>query len=158
MIRWPGHVPAGVVTDQIVATYDWLPTLAAMAAEADRLPTDRPIDGIDMSAFMLGETDESGRDDFVFLGSDGKPVSVKWKTMKVHFRVAMTDSWTSPILTRQIPAIYDLADDPGEEIDLMDTQLTVAWVIRAAMAPIVALQHSTADYPHIPPGAEFHGY
>ena len=158
MLRWPGHVPAGVVTDQIVATYDWLPTLAAMAAQSDRLPTDRPIDGIDMSPFMLGETDESGRDDFVFLGSDGKPVSVKWKTMKVHFRVAMNDSWTSPILTRQIPAIYDLADDPGEEVDLMDTQLTVAWVIRAAMAPIVALQQSAAEYPHIPPGAEFHGY
>jgi len=40
----------------------------------------------------------------------------------------------------------------------MDTQLTVAWVIRAAMAPIVALQQSAAEYPHIPPGAEFHGY
>ena len=78
--------------------------------------------------------------------------------MKVHFRVAMSDSWTAPILTRQIPAIYDLADDPGEEVDLMDTQLTVSWVIRAAMAPIVALQQSTAEHPHIPPGAEFRGY
>ena len=29
MIRWPGRVPAGAVSDQIVATYDWLPTLAS---------------------------------------------------------------------------------------------------------------------------------
>ena len=158
MIRWPGRVPAGVVTDQIVATYDWLPTLAAMAMESDRVPTDRPIDGLNMSAFMCGESNESGRDDFIFLGSDGKPVSVKWKTMKVHFRVAMSDSWTAPLLQRQIPAIYDLATDPGEEIDLMDTELTVSWVIRSALTPIVALEQSAIEHPHISPGAEFSGY
>ena len=158
MIRWPGRVPAGVVSNEIVATYDWLPTLAALAGESDRVPDDRPIDGIDMSDFVLGNRKESGREHFVFLGSDGEPLSVKWKDMKVHFREAMSDSWTAPLLKRQIPAIYDLAADPGEQIDLMETELTVAWVIRAAMAPLIDLQKSAARYPHIEVGADFQGY
>ena len=51
--RWPSHIAAGRVTDEIVATYDWMPTLAALIGESARMPTDRPIDGIDMSKFML---------------------------------------------------------------------------------------------------------
>ncbi len=80
MVRWPGHVPAGVVTDEIIATYDLMPILAALAGPSDRVPTDRPIDGIDMSSFLLGQSDGSGRESFLYLGSDGEPVAVKWKT------------------------------------------------------------------------------
>ena len=158
MIRWPGHVSAGVVSDEIVATYDWLPTLAALAGESGRVPEDRPIDGIDMSEFVVGNREESGRDHFIFLGSDGEPLSAKWKDMKVHFKQALSDSWTAPLLKRQIPAVYDLAADPGEQNDLMETELTVAWVIRAVMGPLVELQQSTVRYPHIEVGADFHGY
>ena len=78
--------------------------------------------------------------------------------MKVHFREAMSDSWTAPLVKRQIPAIYDLAEDPGEQTDLMESELTVAWAIRAAMAPLVELQRSAQRYPHIEVGADFTGY
>ena len=93
--RWPGHIPAGVSTNEIVATYDWMPTLAALAGQSARMPTDRPIDGLDMSALLLGESESSGREHFVFLGTDGEVVAVKWKTMKVHFplhRIRIVDS------------------------------------------------------------------
>ena len=57
--------PRVAVTDEIVAAYDWMPTLAALIGESDRMPTDRPIDGMDMSSFLSGETEESGRDTFL---------------------------------------------------------------------------------------------
>jgi arylsulfatase A-like enzyme len=38
MVRWPGNVQAGVVTDEMFAAVDWLPTLAAMVGESDRVP------------------------------------------------------------------------------------------------------------------------
>ncbi|NKB39688.1 MAG: sulfatase-like hydrolase/transferase [Ilumatobacter sp.] len=158
MIRWPGHVPSDVVSDQIVATYDWFPTLATLAGETARIPDDRPIDGIDMAEFMTGGRDESGREHFVFLGSDAEPLSVKWKDLKVHFREATTDAWSSPLVSHQIPAVYDLADDPGEQNDLMVSELTLGWAVRAAMMPMIELQQSAAQYPHISPGAEFGGY
>ena len=43
MVRWPGHVPAGAVTDEIVTAVDWLPTLASLVGESKRVP-DRPPD------------------------------------------------------------------------------------------------------------------
>jgi arylsulfatase A-like enzyme len=54
MIRWPGKTPAGVVTQEILADVDWLPTLAGMVGASKLVPKDRPIDGVDASAFMLG--------------------------------------------------------------------------------------------------------
>ena len=158
MVRWPGEIPAGVVSNEIIATYDWMPTLANLAGLGEQMPQDRPIDGVDMSAFMRGETDASGRDSFLFIGTDANIVSAKWKTMKVHFRLADSDSWTAALVKPQIPSVYDLVADPGETVNLMDADLTVTWVIGQAMAPLMALQASTEKYPHVPVGAEFEGY
>jgi arylsulfatase len=158
MARWPGHIAAGRVTDQIVAAYDWMPTLAALIGESDRMPTDRPIDGMDMSSFLRGETEESGRDTFLFIGTDGAPVCTKWKTMKIHFRYAMDDGWTSPYITGQLPLVFDLVSDPHETMDLVQADLTIGWVLGPAMAPILALAQSAQQYPHIGVGDDFQGY
>ena len=157
-MRWPDRIPPGAVSDAIIATYDWLPTLAAFCGESDRVPTDRPIDGIDLSSLLSGDDDAARRESFLFLGTDGEVVAVKWKSMKVHFRYAMTDSWTSPLLTPQIPSVYDLRADPAETQNLMDSELTVAWVIGEAMRPLMSLKQSEAQYPHVPVGQDFDGY
>ena len=78
------------------------------------MPTGRPIDGVDASAFLLGESPTSGRDHVIFYGSDSGVMSVKWKTMKVV------------ILKPQWPLIFDLIDDPAEESDLIDKRLDCA--------------------------------
>lgn len=159
MVRWPGHIRAGVVTDEIVATYDWFPTLAALAGLDDKVPTDRPIDGMDIADFILGHADTSGRDHFLYMGTDGEPISAKWKTFKVHFRYTDSDSWIAPYIKPQIPMVCDLISDPKETIDLMQSQLTYAWVIGAASAPLVALGQSAAEFPNVKVGEEgFQGY
>jgi arylsulfatase A-like enzyme len=71
MIRWPGKVPAGVVTQEMLAAVDWLPTVAGMVGASNRVPKDRPIDGVDASAFMLGKSNTTGRDIYMFFGDDG---------------------------------------------------------------------------------------
>jgi len=50
MIRWPGHVSSGVVTQEMLAATAWLPTFAAMVGALNLVPKDRPIDGINASA------------------------------------------------------------------------------------------------------------
>ena len=35
LVRWPGKIPAGVVSNEIVQHHDWLPTFLAMAGEPD---------------------------------------------------------------------------------------------------------------------------
>lgn len=159
MIRWPGRIPAGIVTDEIIATYDWMPTLAALIGESDRMPTDRPIDGLDMSGFLLGHTGTSGRVHFVYFGTDGELISIKWKTFKVHFRYTDSTSWIAPYIKPQIPMVCDLISDPKETIDLMQSELTLGWVIGAAMQPVIALAKSAENYRHIQVGEEgFSGY
>ena len=156
MVRWPGHVPAGAVTDEIVTAVDWLPTLASMVGESERVPDDRPIDGVDASALLLGQSPTSGRDHVIYYGSDGAPMSVKWRTMKVVFRYS--ESTSGPIIKPQWPFVFDLIDDPNEEWDLIEKRLDSAWVVRPVAQRLGALQQSMTRYPNIAPGEEFTGY
>src|SRR5690606_17659058 len=50
---WPGTVPAARSTDGIMTTMDVFATVAAMAGVD--VPSDRPIDGNDQTAFLKGE-------------------------------------------------------------------------------------------------------
>jgi len=156
MVRWPGKIEAGAVTDEIIAAVDWLPTLASLVGESERVPDDRPIDGVDASQFLLGQSSETGRDHVIYFGSDGAPMSVKWKTMKVVFRYA--ESTSGPIIKPQWPLIFDLVDDPTEEWDLIEQRLEGAWAVGPVAARLGELQQSMARYPNIAPGEEFTGY
>ncbi len=62
IVRWPGHVPAGRVSDAIFCTLDFLPTIAALAGF--EVPTDRIIDGVDQTNLLLGNSDTGGRDHY----------------------------------------------------------------------------------------------
>jgi arylsulfatase A-like enzyme len=156
MVRWPGHVAAGAVTDEILSAVDWLPTLASLANEGTRVPKDRPIDGVDASDFLLGESSTSGRDHVIYFGSDAGVMSVKWKTMKVVMRYS--ESTSGPITKPQWPLVFDLVDDPVEEWDLIEKRLDCAWVLRPVAERIGALMASAAQYPNIKPGQDFTGY
>lgn len=57
-----------------------------MVGESHLVPKDRPIDGVDASAFMLGKSDTTGRDSYMFFGIDGELMSIKWKIYKTIFR------------------------------------------------------------------------
>ena len=81
--------------------YDWLRTLASLIGERDRVPTDRPIDGVDASSFLLGTSETTGRDNVIYFGSDAQVMSVKWGMMKVVFRYS--ESTSGPIIKPQWP-------------------------------------------------------
>jgi len=50
---WPGHVPAGAVSDAPAMNIDFLPTFLKLAGLAP--PTDRVIDGVDMMPILAGD-------------------------------------------------------------------------------------------------------
>jgi hypothetical protein len=54
--------------------------------------------------------------------------------------------------------VMSLINDPHEEIDLMDAELTYGWVIGLAAQPLIELQQSTVKYRNIEPGEDFQGY
>ncbi|MDD5521742.1 MAG: sulfatase [Kiritimatiellae bacterium] len=52
-VRWPGKVPAGTKSDELMTMMDLLPTFAQLAGT--QVPTDRIIDGRDISPLLLGQ-------------------------------------------------------------------------------------------------------
>ena len=133
-----------------------MPTLAALVGEADRVPGDRPIDGVDASDLLLGRSETSNRDHLIYYGSDGEVMSGKWKNIKVVFRYAET--FDGPIIKPQFPMAFDLTDDPGEQINLTSERMDMMWMFGPVIQRLIALEKSFAEYPNIQPGQEFDGY
>ncbi|WFB35020.1 sulfatase-like hydrolase/transferase [Kiritimatiellota bacterium B12222] len=159
IVSWPGKIPAGVVTNEIVAAADWLPTVAAMVGASELLPKDRPLDGVDVSPLLLGTSDSSGRDSYMFLGTDGKLMSIKWKLYKIIFRYTETPVAAEKTFVKpQFPMVYDLSSDPHEDNNLFYSDLTIDWVLAPKMMLIEEYERSVAKYPNIKVGEDFKGY
>jgi arylsulfatase len=156
MIRWPGHVAAGGVSDEIVADLDWYPTIANIIGEQQRIPTDRPMDGINQADFLLGKQDKSNREYFItFVGDD--LFAIKWRNMKIHF---MTAEGTHSIVQRYtFPQVYDIKNDPAENHELWGNEgYAHTWVMEPVSKIIAEVMASMATYRNIKPGEEFEGY
>ena len=140
----------------MLAAVDWLPTLAGIVVASNLVPKDRPIDGIDASAFMLGKSETTGRDSYMFFGIDGELMSIKWKIYKTIFRYSenVEKSYIKP----QFPMIYDLSSDPHEDNNLIYSDLTVAWILEPNFKLIGEYQRSLEEYPNIKVGEDFKGY
>jgi arylsulfatase len=126
------------------------------------VPTDRPIDGIDVSKLLLGESDESGREHYMFFGVDGELMSIKWryfKMIKRGFRDPALATLNQGAEDFQLPKFFNLSNDPHEDFNLWDTELTMAWIFAPMLEAEGAYRKSIAEYPNIQPGTqEFAGY
>jgi N-sulphoglucosamine sulphohydrolase, C-terminal len=75
IIRWPGRIAAGRVSNELVHEADTFTTLATIAGAS--VPQDRPIDGVDQTDFLLGKSDKSNREGFPVFVAD-RLEAVKW--------------------------------------------------------------------------------
>jgi arylsulfatase len=143
MIRWPGHVPAERVSNEIVHGTDVFPTLARAVGAS--IPTDRAIDGVDQLAFFEGKQENSNRDSFIYFAPGNHVRAVKWRDWKLHY--AWQDEPGTPV--QQTMKLFNLRSDPKEETDIKDFN---PWVV-SAIDKIVADFWRTVDtYPLIPVG------
>ena len=156
IVRCPGRVPAGVVTEEMLSAHDWYKTFAALAGASDKVPTDRPMDGVDASAFLLGATEKTGRETLLFFGPDGSLMSSKWRNVKAVFRHA--EGINQPILETQFPMFFDLGSDPGERCNLFEMKMDMGWMLGVVYPAITEYKKSVVKYPNIQPGADFKGY
>jgi arylsulfatase len=144
IIRWPGTIPAGRVSNEIVHAVDLFPTIARLCGA--RVPDDRPIDGLDTSDFFFGKADKSPRDGVLVFCSD-RLQAVKWRNFKIHFYEQET--MISPALKLGIPKLFNLYTNPREE----DTKpATDSWIIGPALKMVGAFEESVKKYPLIPMG------
>jgi arylsulfatase len=83
-------------------------------------------------------------------------MSVKWHNIKVWLRYST--GIEEPIVTPQVPMIYDLGSDPGENNNLFSDRMDVGWMYFLILPYVAEYEKSIAQYPNIKPGEEFEGY
>ncbi len=64
VMRYPGRIAGGRVSDELVTSMDLMPTLAGLAGAA--VPDDRTIDGVDVMDLLAGKVVESPRSEYFF--------------------------------------------------------------------------------------------
>jgi len=145
MMRWPGQITAGGVTDEIVHIADLYPTLLGLVGA--EVPTDRPIDGVDQLDFFLGKQEKSNREGFVFYIKN-EMRAAKWRHWKVHF------IWEPEVndgaIKLEAPYIFNLIQDPKEETNVA---LEANWVRTVVFKMVREFQESLKEFPPVPPGA-----
>jgi arylsulfatase A len=105
IVRWPGAISPGRVSNELVTAMDLLPTLAAVCGA--RVPEDRTIDGRDISPVWFDETATSPHEAFYYYWMDDLE-AVRSGRWKLHFAKHGTP----------ITELYDLIADPAETTDV----------------------------------------
>jgi arylsulfatase len=144
IIRWPGKVPAGKVSNEIVHVVDLFTTL--VLAGGGTVPTDRQIDGMDMRHFLLGDAEESGRNTVLHFNSN-RLEAIKWRQWKLH--IIEDDEFYATWTPYSVPHIYNLLWDPREEHQV---DFAHFWVLHPMVAAAGAFLKSLAIEPPIKPG------
>lgn len=139
LIRGPG-IPAGTVCDELTGTIDVLPTIAAITKTA--LPTDKKIDGVDVSGLWMGTTEESPRTEFIHYTSQGNLEGLRqgnWKLLVKKPR-QQRNRKNKPAVPAKPPQImlFDLSNDIGEENNLAAAHPDVVSKLQARMEELDA--------------------
>ena len=144
LVRWPGQIPGGHLSNQVVAAVDFFPTLARIAGA--KVPKDRPIDGVDQLDFFMGRQEKSNREHvLLFLGQ--KLMAVKWRNYKIHLNGL--DSVDGVMEDWSFPRAFNLAADPKERWNIIWQN---SWLGEAIAPFVVAYELSVKKYPNLPPG------
>jgi arylsulfatase A-like enzyme len=134
IVRWPGKIKAGVVSNEIVSHLDWLPTFLAAAGEPDikdKLLTGHKaggksftvhLDGYNLLPYLTGEQEHSPRQGFFYFSDDGDLTAFRfdnWKIVFMEQRAAGTlRIWAEPFTALRVPKIFNLRTDPFERADI----------------------------------------
>jgi len=118
LIRGPG-IPAGTVCDELTGTIDVLPTIAALTGKP--LPTQKKIDGIDVSKLWTGQIDDSPRHEFMHYTSQGNLEGIRqgdWKLLVKKPRQRRNQKNAAAGKAKAQIMLFDLSKDVGEQNNL----------------------------------------
>lgn len=134
MVRWPGKIKAGSVSNQIMHHMDWLPTYLAAAGRptvkeelldgitisevGDGRDYRVHLDGYNFLPFLTGETEESPRREIFYFSDDGDMTALRFDDWKLIFleqeAYGTLRAWAEPWTELRVPLIFNLRRDPYE--------------------------------------------
>jgi arylsulfatase len=168
MIRWPGHIKPGQVSNEIVSALDWSPTLLAAAGVPDvkeRLLKGYQSgnktfkahqDGYNQLPYLTGEVAQSPRREFFYFDDDGDLTALRYENWKVVFMEQSSPGtlriWMEPLTVLRLPKLFDLRADPFERADITsntyyDWMLSNPSMISAGVAIVAKYLESYKEFP-----------
>jgi len=134
LVRWPGKIKAGTVSNEIISHTDWLPTLLAAAGDPDiceKLKQGHQIvdktfkvhiDGYNFLPYFTGQEEKGPREGIIYFSDDGDLVGLRydnWKFVFAEQRFQGTAQiWAEPFVFLRVPKIFNLRTDPFERADI----------------------------------------
>jgi arylsulfatase len=138
MVRWPGHIQPGSVSNDIVSGLDWFPTLVAAAGDPnikDKLLQGTNLggkqfkvhlDGYNQLPYLTGQQPKSARTDFYYFDDDGQLVAYRYDDWKIVFceqrKPGGLEVWSNPLTCLRAPKLFNLRMDPMERADSVSNQ------------------------------------
>ncbi|HUL04654.1 MAG TPA: arylsulfatase [Gemmatimonadales bacterium] len=176
MVRWPGKIKPGTVSNDIVSHLDWLPTLVAIGGDAnvkDKLLKGYKVgdmtykvhlDGDNLVPYLTGQESKSPREAFIYINDDQQVTALRydnWKFVFLEQRAQGTMRiWAEPFTPLRVPKIFNLRTDPYERADITsntyyDWLLDHVFMLVPAQAYVANFLATFKDYPQRQKAASF---
>ncbi|WP_460157138.1 arylsulfatase [Pseudomonas sp. S2_H10] len=170
IVRWPGRIKAGEVSNEMFSGMDWFPTLLAAAGDTevkDKLlkgwaPTSGGtsfkvhLDGYNQLPYLTGQKPKGERREFYYFNDDGVLVSMRFDNWKVVFAEQREPGgfavWSSPFVPLRVPKLFNLRMDPYERADLVSDQyndwlVKNSYLLAAGVAKAARFLQTFIEYP-----------
>ncbi len=176
LIRWPGKIQAGSVSNELISGLDWFPTLLAAAGDQDikerMLQGTRiggknaklHLDGFNQLPYLTGQQEHSARESFFYFNDDGDVVGMRFANWKVVFMEQRAPGtlrvWAEPFTALRVAKFFDLHSDPYERADITsnvyyDWLLSHAYIMYGAQAAASKFLETFKDFPPSQRAASF---
>ena len=175
MVRWPGKIKPGSISNEIMSQLDWVPTLLAAAGEPDvkeKLLNGHEangrtfkvhLDGYNFIPHLTGQEKKGPRKEFFYFSDDGELVGLRynqWKLVFAEQRSRTWRVWSEPFVPLRLPKLFNLRTDPFERADTDANNYDTWWIRRVfTMAPaqtfVGKFIATFKDYPQRQKSAKF---
>ncbi len=134
MVRWPGKIEPGSVSNDLMSHMDWFPTLLAAVGEKDikaellrgkqagKKKFKVHLDGYNCLPYLTGKEKASPRHEFIYWSDDGDLTGLRFDNWKVVFAEQRQRGtlaiWMEPFTFLRIPKLFNLVTDPYERADV----------------------------------------
>jgi arylsulfatase len=176
MVRWPGHIKPGSVSNDIVSHLDWLPTFLAMAGDTQvkeellkgykvgDMTYKVHLDGDNLVPYLTGQVPKSPRESFFYINDDQQLTGLRYDNWKLVFMEQRTPGtlliWANPFTNLRVPKIFNVRTDPYERADITsntyyDWLLDHAFLLVPAQAYVGQFLMTFKEYPQRQKAATF---
>jgi arylsulfatase A-like enzyme len=114
MVQWKGRIPAGKVLEQPVISFDIFAT--SVAAVGGTMPSDRPMDGVDIMPLLMGKTEARPHEALYWR------FGPQWAIRDGDWKMVHVDGFGEKL--------FDLKSDVGEKKDVSGQHADVASKLR----------------------------